>query len=88
MKLAKPLLDYLGALPSVDDPAAFVFPQLAEMAENRVSTLSNAFAGQVLIPAVAGGLCGQSACGCRCRSPRRPRQGGGTGMSPGFGSRI
>ena len=51
MHLAPPLADYLGALPSTDDPNAFVFPQFAKMAEGVTATLSKAFAEEILIPA-------------------------------------
>jgi integrase len=51
MRMAKPLADYLSALPSTDDPAASVFPRFADMADKGVSSLSNAFAMEVLIPA-------------------------------------
>ena len=51
MRLAKPLADYLSALPSTDDSNAPVFPRFADMAEKNVSSLSNAFALEILIPA-------------------------------------
>lgn len=51
MHLAKPLADYLLRLPSVDDPAAPVFPRFAEMADKGISSLSNAFALEAMIPA-------------------------------------
>jgi len=51
MKLAKPLLDYLHSLPSASDPNAFVFARFAQMANTATSSLSSAFAGEVLIPA-------------------------------------
>jgi integrase len=51
MSMAEPLADHLGSLPSADDPGAPVFPRLAEMASKRISTLSGAFAAEVLIPA-------------------------------------
>ena len=50
MKLAEPLVDCLSALPGTDDPAAFVFPRFAEMAENVTASLSKAFAEEILIP--------------------------------------
>jgi integrase len=51
MHLAKPLLDYLTVLPAADRGDAFLFPKIAAMAEQNVSSLSNAFAVEVLIPA-------------------------------------
>lgn len=51
MSLAKPLADYLEKLPSADDPKTLLFPRFADMAEKNVSSLSNAFALEVLIPA-------------------------------------
>ena len=50
MKMAKPLADYLSTLPSADKPGAFVFSRFAEMADKGISSLSNAFAFEVLIP--------------------------------------
>jgi integrase len=49
--LAKPLLDYFQALPSVDDPKDFVFPRAAAAAEKRSGTLSVRFYDEVLSPA-------------------------------------
>jgi integrase len=51
MRLADPLADYLSALPGVDDPRAFVFPQFAAMGENVTASLSKGFAEEILIPA-------------------------------------
>ena len=51
MRLAKPLADCLSALPSTDDSNSPVFPRFADMAEKNVSSLSNAFALEILIPA-------------------------------------
>ena len=51
MKRAKPLLDYMSSLPSADDPNTFIFPRFAQMANTATSSLSSAFAGEVLIPA-------------------------------------
>jgi integrase len=51
MHLASPLADYLSALPSTDDPKAFIFPRLAPMAGGTTGPLSKAFAEQILIPA-------------------------------------
>ena len=51
MRLAEPLADYLSALPGVDDPRAFVFPQFAAMGENVTASLSKGFAEEILIPA-------------------------------------
>jgi integrase len=51
MRLAEPLADCLSSLPSVDDPSAPVFPRFAQMAAGGISSLSNAFACEVLIPA-------------------------------------
>lgn len=51
MHMAKPLSDYLENLPSSDAPNAPVFPRFIKMAESGISSLSNAFAVEVLIPA-------------------------------------
>ncbi len=40
--MAPPLVDYFTRLPSTDDPAALVFPKIAEVAK-RTGTLSNQF---------------------------------------------
>lgn len=51
MILAKPLVKYLESMPSSDNPSDYVFPRFAETAEKNISSLSNAFAVEVLIPA-------------------------------------
>ncbi len=51
MALAKPLSDYLAALPSSDDPEDFVFPRAAALAEKHTGTISTQFYDQVLVPA-------------------------------------
>jgi integrase len=51
MHMAKPLADYLEKLPSSDDQKASIFPRFAKMADAGISSLSNAFALEVLIPA-------------------------------------
>jgi integrase len=43
LPIALPLLDYLTALPSTDDPSAFVFSRSAALAAKRTGTLSNQF---------------------------------------------
>jgi integrase len=50
MQIAKPLFDYLTAMPAVDNPKSFVFPEFAAIAQKRVGMLSNKFAEEVLIP--------------------------------------
>lgn len=51
LSLAKPLLDYLTSLPSVDDPKELVFPKVAAAAEKRIGTISNKFYDEILAPA-------------------------------------
>ena len=51
MHLAKPLADHLETVPSSDNPTAPVFARFAKMADVTISSLSNAFATEVLIPA-------------------------------------
>ncbi len=50
-RLAKPLADHLETLPATDDPAAFVFPVSAAMAEKRSGTISTKFYDEILAPA-------------------------------------
>ncbi len=51
MHMAKPLADYLEKLPSSDNPNAPIFPRFAKMADAGISSLSNAFAVEIMIPA-------------------------------------
>lgn len=51
MRMAEPLADYFSELPASDNPAAFVFPQLAALGEKSSAPLSKAFAEEILIPA-------------------------------------
>ncbi len=51
LHLHKGLADFFAKLPSSDNPKDFIFPRFAEMAERYASSLSNAFALEVLIPA-------------------------------------
>ena len=51
MALAKPLSDYLAALPSSDDPEDFVFPRAAALAEKHTGIISTQFYDQILVPA-------------------------------------
>lgn len=51
LQIAEPLFEYLSELPASDDPNAFVFPKLAEMANPVTAPLSKAFAEEILIPA-------------------------------------
>jgi integrase len=51
MCMATPLADYFESIPISDDPNGSVFPTFARMAEKSVSSLSNAFAIEVMIPA-------------------------------------
>jgi integrase len=51
MALAKPLSDYLAALPSSDDPEDFVFPRAAALAEQHTGTISTQFYDQILVSA-------------------------------------
>lgn len=51
LSIAKPLVEYLESLPSVDDPREYVFPRAAEAAEKRTGTLSTKFYDEVLAPA-------------------------------------
>jgi integrase len=49
--LAKPLAAFFLSLPSSDSPAAPIFPRFSAMADKSISSLSNAFALEILIPA-------------------------------------
>jgi integrase len=51
MALAKPLSDYLAALPSSDDPKDFAFPCAAALAEKHTGTISTQFYDNILVPA-------------------------------------
>ena len=51
MALAKPLSDYLAALPSSDDPKDSVFPRSAALAESHTGTISTQFYDRILVPA-------------------------------------
>lgn len=50
-RIAKPLADYLEAMPAPDDSTACVFPVVAAMAEKRSGTISTKFYDEILAPA-------------------------------------